>query len=368
MGLVKGWMYCILWYSSILAGYAGLFCPLLPVLFLSNKLYRYCTDALFTFWQYYPTVLLETLCGCDIQVSGDVILANETSLIVMNHRTRTDWNFLWPTMYHCVYGKSRFRHPTKFVLKDIIRHIPGPGWVMQMACFVYIKRCWLLDKITLQKAVDYFADLSYKYSLLVFPEGTDFTKSTKSKSDSYARKHGIQTYDYVLHPRTTGFVFLTQQMLSRQAVDAVYDVTLVYPDVVPQNEAILLKGDFPKQIKVHLVRYPSAVLPRTEQGLRDFLEKRWLDKERTLREYHMTGQFLHGRILKTENRFELLFALVFWTLLPVIVTYIFWVVPWFRLLVLGHTVFLLAVNLTFEGFQNFEIGLFNFKKRIIRAK
>ena len=125
---------------------------------------------------------------------------------------------------------------------------------MQMACFVYIKRCWLLDKITLQKAVDYFADLSYKYSLLVFPEGTDFTKSTKSKSDSYARKHGIQTYDYVLHPRTTGFVFLTQQMLSRQAVDAVYDVTLVYPDVVPQNEAILLKGDFPKQIKVHLVR------------------------------------------------------------------------------------------------------------------
>ena len=78
-------------------------------------------------FKYFSQVLLETLCGCDIQVSGDVILANETSLIVMNHRTRTDWNFLWPTMYHCVYGKSRFRHPTKFVLKDIIRHIPGPG-------------------------------------------------------------------------------------------------------------------------------------------------------------------------------------------------------------------------------------------------
>lgn len=45
----------------------------------------------------------------------------------MNHRTRTDWNFMWPTVYHCVIGSGRYKHPTKFVLKDIIRHIPGPG-------------------------------------------------------------------------------------------------------------------------------------------------------------------------------------------------------------------------------------------------
>lgn len=33
-----------------------MFCPLFPVLFVSNKLYRYCADLLFTFWQIYPTV------------------------------------------------------------------------------------------------------------------------------------------------------------------------------------------------------------------------------------------------------------------------------------------------------------------------
>lgn len=125
---------------------------------------------------------------------------------------------------------------------------------MQLACFVYIKRCWNLDKLTFGKVVNYFAELSYNYSLLLFPEGTDFTESTKAKSDSYARKNDLETYDYVLHPRTTGFVYLTQQMLDKGALDAVYDVTLVYPDVVPQNEAVLLKGNFPKQVKIHLAR------------------------------------------------------------------------------------------------------------------
>ncbi|KAG5893440.1 hypothetical protein JTB14_012161 [Gonioctena quinquepunctata] len=56
MAILIGWLYCFLWYSSILAGYASLYCPLLPILFISNKGYRYITDVVFTYWQYYPTV------------------------------------------------------------------------------------------------------------------------------------------------------------------------------------------------------------------------------------------------------------------------------------------------------------------------
>lgn len=62
-----------------------------------------------------------------MQVTGDAIQSGETSLIIMNHRTRTDWNFLWPATYHSTIGLGRLKHPTKFVLKDVIRHIPGPG-------------------------------------------------------------------------------------------------------------------------------------------------------------------------------------------------------------------------------------------------
>lgn len=63
---------------------------------------------------------------------------------------------------------------------------------MQLACFVYIKRCWLLDKTVIENYAKYVSDLSYKHSLLVFPEGTDFTERTKESSDCYALKNGLQ--------------------------------------------------------------------------------------------------------------------------------------------------------------------------------
>ncbi|KAJ8916630.1 hypothetical protein NQ315_000275 [Exocentrus adspersus] len=345
-----------------LPGYALLFCPLLPLLFVSNKLYRRVTDVLFTYWQYYPTALLEILCGCDIQVTGDAIRTGETSILVMNHRTRTDWNFFWPTLYHSVMGEGRLRHPTKFVLKDVIRHLPGPGWVMQLACFVYVKRCWVLDKAILQRYVDYVADTSYKHSLLVFPEGTDFTHNTKRSSDRFAEKNNLQKYDYVLHPRTTGFTFLAHQLLLKNNLDAVYDVTLVYPDSVPQDERVLLKGNFPKVIKVHFARYPKSVLPKSEAGLREFLQKRWLDKENTLKEFKATGRFLHGEVLRVNERWELYTALVFWSVLPYVVLYLLAASESFRSVVAANTLFLVAVNIFSGGFQNFEMALHHFRK------
>ncbi|XP_019871786.1 lysocardiolipin acyltransferase 1 [Aethina tumida] len=364
--MFRGWIYCYLWYTSIFAGYALLYCPIVPLLFVSNKLYRYATDVLFTFWQFYPTALLEFLCGCTIQVSGDPIVAGEMSLIVMNHRTRTDWNFLWPTVYHCVQGPGRFMHSTKFVLKEVIRHIPGPGWVMQLACFVYIRRNWRDDLKTFTKYLTYISDLGYKFSLILFPEGTDFTPTTKGNSDRFAEKNGLVKYDYVLHPRTTGFTYIASQLLKTRSLDAVYDVTIIYPDSVPQNEKMLFNGVFPKQVYVHFVRYSSSVLPNDEADLKEFLEKRWSDKERTIKEFKMTGQFLHGQILRNNNKWELYFALVFWTLLPYLALTLFILVPHFRDLVIYHSLAMVLVNFIADGFQMFEIALYNMKKCLYR--
>lgn len=67
---------------------------------------------------------MECVFGIRIVVSGDPILPQERSLLIMNHRTRTDWNFLWSAMFHACEPPA---HRMKFVLKAPIRHIPGPG-------------------------------------------------------------------------------------------------------------------------------------------------------------------------------------------------------------------------------------------------
>lgn len=111
-------------------------------------------------------------------------------------------------------------------------------------------------------------------------------------------------------------------------------------------------------------RYPAAVLPRTPENLKRFLEERWHEKEKVLKEFHATGQFLHGQILHRTRPMELWSALIFWSLLPYIVLYIFLTTSWFRQLVLVHTAFLLIVNIVSDGFHDFEAGVGAVRKKI----
>ena len=66
--------------------------------------------------------------------------------------------------------------------------------------FICLNACSLLQKFIL------FCQI------LLFPEGTDLTKHTKWRSDLYAEKTKLPKYDFVLHPRTTGFTHIVQEM------------------------------------------------------------------------------------------------------------------------------------------------------------
>jgi hypothetical protein len=53
--------------------------------------------------------------------------------------------------------------------------------------------------------------------ILLFPEGTDLTAGSQQRSHQFASAHQLERYYQVLHPKTTGFVFLVQRM--RQSED-----------------------------------------------------------------------------------------------------------------------------------------------------
>lgn len=63
--------------------------------------------------------------GVEFYVTGDNIRAEETSLIVVNHRTRVDWNFLWAAFFHGSVPTAG--HNAKLVLKDEVKNLPGVG-------------------------------------------------------------------------------------------------------------------------------------------------------------------------------------------------------------------------------------------------
>jgi lysocardiolipin and lysophospholipid acyltransferase len=121
---VGGVVYCGAWYASILTGFYYLYAPLLPLLLVHRGLYRRLTDILFAAWESFNVSLLEIVFGMQTYVGGDYIRPEENSLIIVNHRTRVDWNFLWSALLH---GTSPPAHNAKLVLKDELKRVPGIG-------------------------------------------------------------------------------------------------------------------------------------------------------------------------------------------------------------------------------------------------
>jgi len=90
-------------------------------------------------------------------ITGDRINPDDSALLIMNHRNRLDWNFLWGGLY---YSAEPPAHKLKMVLKSTIRHVPFAGWVMQLSGFLYIQRRWDHDQTLMAQQLKYFSDVN----------------------------------------------------------------------------------------------------------------------------------------------------------------------------------------------------------------
>ncbi|KAK5608802.1 Lysocardiolipin acyltransferase 1 [Crenichthys baileyi] len=258
--------------------------PFLPLMLLSPAWYRWITDRIVATWLTLPVSLLELVFGVKVVITGDGFIPGERSVIIMNHRTRLDWMFLW-----CCLLRYSYLRLEKICLKAALKAVPGFGWAMQVACFVFIQRRWEMDKKHLENMLDYFCDIREPLQLLLFPEGTDLTENTRAKSDAFAVQNNLPKMEYVLHPRTTGFTFIVDRLRKGENLDAVHDITVAYPKNIPQTERHLILGQFPREIHFHVRRYPVSSLPSSSSELESWCRERWAEKEIRLRDFY-SGQ------------------------------------------------------------------------------
>ncbi|MCP9259683.1 Lysocardiolipin acyltransferase 1 [Dirofilaria immitis] len=156
--------------------------------------------------------------GVECHITGDMIRSSEPALIIMNHRTRLDWMF---------FGM----HFTKWI----------HGWAMQCAAYLFLERQYENDIRTINDMINYYKDLGQHYQILLFPEGTDRGERAAKRSNEFAIQHGLPKYDFVLHPRTTGFSYMIQLMRQKNYLKNVYDITVAYPDGIVSSELELLQ-------------------------------------------------------------------------------------------------------------------------------
>ncbi|VDK84246.1 unnamed protein product [Onchocerca ochengi] len=182
--------------------------PLTPLMYFAPSTWRKIADCFIGYWLILPSSLCDFM-GVEFHITGDMICSSEPALIIMNHRTRLDWMFLWNALYKM---DPWLLTTEKISLKKPLKHIPGAGWAMQCAAYLFLERNYKNDMHTISDMITYYKDLGRHYQILFFPEGTDRGERAAKRSDEFAIQHGLPIYNFVLHPRTTGFSYIIQLM------------------------------------------------------------------------------------------------------------------------------------------------------------
>ncbi|XP_027706324.1 lysocardiolipin acyltransferase 1 [Vombatus ursinus] len=345
--------------------------PFIPLMFIRPSWYRWINNRLVATWLTLPVALLETIFRVKVIITGDAFVPGERSVIIMNHRTRMDWMFLW----NCLLRYSYLRLE-KICLKSSLKSVPGFGWAMQAAAYIFIHRRWKDDKSHFENMLNYFCDIQEPLQLLIFPEGTDLTENSKAKSNEFAEKNGLEKYEYVLHPRTTGFTFVVECLKEGNNLDAIHDITVAYPHNIPQTEKHLLSGNFPKEIHFHISRYPLETLPDSKEELQVWCHKRWQEKEERLRAFYegsksfeFTGKSV---IPPCKSEFRVLVikwaSMLYWTSFTsamVILIYFYSVVRWYSFITI---VFFVLQEKIFGGLEVIELVCYRFLWKRLSGK
>lgn len=79
--------------------------------------------------------------------------------------------------------------------------------------FIFLSRQWKQDKVRMRETLGaILATGTSKMALLMYPEGTNMSKNTIRKSQTYAQTHHKPVLQNVLLPHTTGLYFCAKSL------------------------------------------------------------------------------------------------------------------------------------------------------------
>ena len=229
------------------------------------------------------------------------------------------------------------------------------GWGMQICQFLFITRNWARDKKILSDNLSYFCSRGYPVQLLFFPEGTDLSEANRAKGHQFAEKNGLEKYDHVLHPRTTGFVHCLQELRRGATPPTVVNVSVGYVGNIPQNERDILAGRWPTEMHFHAETLADSDIPREDAGIAEWLRQVWRDKEKLLKRFYEDGHFQSPYLEQSGSnttpclRLSMIACLVFWLAFVVASLYVILAYHFMLWLVLGLTVFYVLVAVLGPG-------------------
>ncbi|VDL82346.1 unnamed protein product [Nippostrongylus brasiliensis] len=328
-GRINGVIFVVLLFITSYLGCIFLLFPVVPFLFLAPSLWRKCADSLVGYWLTFPA------------------FSNELTKIL-------DWLFLFNVLYKI---DPLLLTTEKISLKAPLKRIPGAGWAMSAGSYIFLERSFERDKTNMAEIIEYYKKSGNIYQLLLFPEGTDRGVRAAAQSEAFAKKNGLCVYDYVLHPRITGFNYLLNLMRQQNYISYIYDITLAYEDVIIDSEMTLLKeGVFPKNVHFDIKRYNIDEIPTDPQQSGKWLTDLWQGKEKKLKDLYS--------MVKTQGIGYYLTAAL-WITKSAVWLYLMYLYNSVRIYVLFVSLFYMVVLRHYNGLEFLAIKWFRSKRKSV---
>lgn len=156
------------------------------------------------------------------------------------------------------------------ILKESLKNVPIFGWGAQFYNFIFLSRKWETDKSRFQRHLSQLSNPKDPMWLLIFPEGTNLSETTRAKSKAWADKQGINDMKHQLLPRKTGLQFCLQRL--KESTNWLYDCTIAY-EGVPYVPSYQVTSDLADKVtgKVNLDRTSSHFALRSSRVVRQSL-------------------------------------------------------------------------------------------------
>ena len=166
---------------------------------------------------------------------------------------------------------------------------------------VFMARKWEQDKPRLSHRLRQLAAArDDPMWLLIFPEGTNLSPNTRSKSEAYAKKLGIEHPKHLLLPHSTGLRFCLQNLFT--SVRWLYDCTLAY-EGVPEGDcphdyytlkSLYFEGKPLSGVHMHWRKFHVDDIPFGDHQTEAFdkwIQDRWVEKDALLDHFYKNGKF-----------------------------------------------------------------------------
>ncbi|XP_010157053.1 PREDICTED: lysocardiolipin acyltransferase 1, partial [Eurypyga helias] len=154
-------------------------------------------------------------------------------------------------------------------------------------------------------------------------------------------------------------------------LDAIHDITVAYPQNIPQTEKHLLNGNFPKEIHFHVQRYPIETVPTSKEELQLWCRKRWEEKEERLRHFYEGGKCFSatGQSIippcKSELRVLMVkcISILYWTVFPLGMLALLYLYSFARWYFAAMIIFFVGQQKVFGGLELIELACHRYFKK-----